>query len=208
MRAYKPELPDFVTTLVFLCGKFLGSVLGIILELNLDFIFDSGIPCSICSGGVSVQSIFAVSALWVLWPLLWILDVVMQHFSFCRMIISLDLAAGFFLLSCWRGVWEEVAGCVSGVMTFSWCRLTGGVNWQHTPAVASILTKLCLLLINLAGAIGKKQDLQEPGFGWGGQYCTCSSCAGGHSMWGAVLAVGFNILVYIAMPAEVRCVCV
>lgn len=42
----------------------------------------------------------------------------------------------------------------------------------------------------------------------GGQYCTCSSCAGGHSVWGVVLAVGFNILVYIAMPTEVRCVCV
>lgn len=164
LQAWATWFCDYIS----LCGKFLGSVLGIILEWNLDFIFYSGVLCSICRGGVSVQSIFAVSALWVLWPLLWILDVVMQHFSFCRMIISLDLAAGFFLLSCWRGVWEEVAGCVSGVMTFSWCRLTGGVNWQHTPAVASISTKLCLLLINLAGAIGKKQDLQEPGFGWGG----------------------------------------
>lgn len=191
MRAYKPELPDFENTLVFLYGKFLGNVLGIILEWNLDFIFDGGVPCSVCRRGVSVQSIFAVSALCVLWPLLWILDVVMQHFSFCRMIVSLGLAAGFFLLSCWRGVWEEVAGCVSGVMTFSWWRLTGSVYWQHTPAVTSILAKLCLLLINLAGAIGKKQDLQEPGFGWGGQYCTCSSCAGGHSRWGRSVSCGF-----------------
>lgn len=66
----------------------------------------------------SMQGIFGVSALWVLWPLLWILDLVMQLFSFCRMIVSLDLSAGFFLLSRCRGVWEKVAQPASSVTTF------------------------------------------------------------------------------------------
>lgn len=107
-----------------------------------------------------MQGIFAVSSLWVLWPLLWILDLVMQLFAFCRMIVSLNLSV--FLLSCWRCLWEKVARHVRGIMTFYLQKHANGVYWQHIPAMdASILATLCFLLINLVGAEGKKQYLQK-----------------------------------------------
>lgn len=137
-----------------------------------------------------MQGIFAVSSLWVLWPLLWILGLVMQLF-FCRMIVSLDLSAGFFVPSCWRGVWEKVVRHVSSVMTFYWQEHTSGVYWQHAPAAhASILTKLCLLLINLVGAEGKKQYLQKSRLG-GGVVCVTAMLVDTQS-GGPMLAMGFT----------------
>lgn len=130
-----------------------------------------------------MQGVFAVSALWVLW----ILDLVMQLFFFCRVIVSVDLPVGFFLLSCCRGVWEKVAGRVSGVMTFYWWRHAGGAYWQHTPAVdAPILAKLCLLLTNLLGAEGKKQYLEKSR--WGVRKAMLVDTRSG----GATLAMGFT----------------
>lgn len=136
-----------------------------------------------------MQGIFAVSALWALWPLLWILDLVMQLFPFCRMIESLNLSV--FLLSWWRGMWEKVARHVSSIMTFYLWKHTDGVYWQQAPAMdASILAKLCLLLINLVGAEGKKQYLQKSKLG-GGVLCVTAMLVDTQS-GGPMLAVGLT----------------
>lgn len=162
--------------------------------MNFGFCLGGGVPCGLCiaqSVEGSMQGRFAVSALWVLWPLLWILDLAMHLFSFFRMMVSLDLSAGFFLLSCWRGVWEQVARHVTCVMTFCSWRHTGAVYWQRAPAVdASVLAKLCVLLIDLVGAEGKKQYLQESGLG-GGVVCVTAVLVDTQS-GGPMLAVGFT----------------